>query len=177
MRSIGRRESLGVARAQGIVVLLVTGRNLGELRRVAGDFHFVDGIIAENGAVIHFPASRRTSLLRPAVPEPLVMELRRRGIPCTVGHCIVDAHADDAPRVLEVIRALELPLVQVFNRGRVMIVPQGVSKATGLRVVLDTLRLSPRNTFRHRRRRERPRASPCGRGQACRSRWNQALSQ
>ena len=35
------------------------------------------------------------------------------------------------------IRALELPLVLVFNAGRVMTLPQGVSKATGLHVALD----------------------------------------
>jgi hypothetical protein len=48
--------------------------------------------------------------------------------------------------VLAAIRALELPLVLIFNRGRVMTAPQGVSKATGLQVVLETLRLSARNT-------------------------------
>lgn len=140
------REAIAVARTQGIVVLLVTGRILSELQRVAGDLHFVDAVIAENGAVIHFPDSSRTSALSPAVPENFLMELRRRGIPFTAGQCLVDADANDAPRLLEVIRALELPLVQIFNRGRVMISPQGVSKATGLQIALATLRLSPRNT-------------------------------
>ena len=45
------------------------------------------------------------------------------------------------------IRSLELPLVLLFNGGRVMALPQGVSKATGLHQALDTLRLSPRNTL------------------------------
>lgn len=58
----------------------------------------------------------------------------------------MDADAAEAPRLLEVIRALELPLVLIFNGGRVMVLPQGVSKATGLHVALDTLRLSARNT-------------------------------
>ena len=72
------RDAIAVARTQGIVVLLVTGRILDELRRVAGDLHFVDGVIAENGAVIHFPDSGRTSALAPLVPEAFVAELRRR---------------------------------------------------------------------------------------------------
>jgi hypothetical protein len=59
---------------------------------------------------------------------------------------VVDADANEAPRLLEVIRTLELPLVLIFNRGRVMTAPQGVSKATGLHVALETLRLSARNT-------------------------------
>lgn len=140
------REAIARARTQGIVVLLVTGRILDELRRVAGDLHFVDGVIAENGAVIHFPDSGRTSTLAPLVPEGFIAELRRRGIPFSSGQCLVDADANEAPRLLEVIRTLELPLVLIFNRGRVMTAPQGVSKATGLHVALETLRLSARNT-------------------------------
>ncbi len=140
------RDAIAAARTQGIVVLLVTGRILDELRRVAGDLHFVDGVIAENGAVIHFPDSGRTSTLAPLVPEGFVAELRRRGIPFAAGQCLVDADANEAPRLLEVIRTLELPLVLIFNRGRVMTAPQGVSKATGLHVALETLRLSARNT-------------------------------
>jgi hydroxymethylpyrimidine pyrophosphatase-like HAD family hydrolase len=139
------REAIALARASGIVVLLVTGRILGELRRVAGDLGFVDAVIAENGAVMHFPDSDRTSALAPPVPAAFVRELQRRGVPFAVGQCLVDADARDAPRILDVIRELELPLVLAFNRGQVMTSAQGVSKATGLRVALDTLRLSARN--------------------------------
>jgi phosphoserine phosphatase len=140
------REAIAAARARGIVVLLVTGRILAELRRAAGDLHFVDAVVAENGAVIHFAGSGRTSALAPLVPEGFVAELRRRGVPFGAGQCLVDADAREAPRLLEVVRILELPLVLIFNRGRVMTMSQGVSKATGLHVVLETLRLSPRNT-------------------------------
>ena len=140
------REAIAEARTSGITVLLVTGRILDDLRRVAGDLHFVDGVIAENGAVLHFPNSGHTSLLAPALPAGFVSELSRRGIPARAGQCLLDAHATDAPRLLDVIRALELPLVLIFNAGRVMALPQGVSKATGLQVALNTLRLSARNT-------------------------------
>ena len=36
---------------------------------------------------------------------------------------------------------------KLFNRSRVMVLPQGVSKATGLHAALDMLRLSARNTL------------------------------
>jgi hypothetical protein len=140
------RDAIADARSRGITVLLVTGRILEELRRVAGDLHFVDGVIAENGAVIHFPASDHTSLLAPAVPQAYLDELRQRGIPAIAGSCLVEAGAADGVGLLETIRALELPLVLLFNRSRVMTLPQGVSKATGLHAALDMLRLSARNT-------------------------------
>ena len=141
------RDAIAAARRHGIMVLLVTGRILDELRRVAGDLHFVDGVVAENGAVVHFPDNGRTTMLAPAIPDSFIQEVRRRGIPFRSGQSIVDSDANEAPRLLEVIRSLEQPLVLAFNRGRVMVLPQGVSKATGLAVTLSTLRLSPRNTL------------------------------
>ena len=40
------REAIADARTVGVTVLLVTGRILEELQRVAGDLHFVDGVVA-----------------------------------------------------------------------------------------------------------------------------------
>jgi hydroxymethylpyrimidine pyrophosphatase-like HAD family hydrolase len=51
------RRAIAELRGRGIVVILVTGRVLEDLRRVAGDLHFVDAVVAENGAVIEFPSS------------------------------------------------------------------------------------------------------------------------
>ena len=140
------RDAIAAARSHGITVLLVTGRTLDELRQVAGDLHIVDGVVAENGAVVHYPASDRTSLLATAINEGFVEEIRRQGIRFQAGRCLVDADAHDAPRLLAAIHTLELPLMLAFNRSRVMVLPQGISKATGLAAALATLRLSPRNT-------------------------------
>ena len=140
------RDAIAVARARGFLVLLVTGRILDELRRVAGDLHFVDGVIAENGAVIHFPDSGHTEALAPTIPPAYIDELQRRGITCQIGQCLIDADAGDGARLLDIIRTLELPLVLLFNRSRLMTLPQGISKATGLRAALEILRASPRNT-------------------------------
>jgi hypothetical protein len=141
------REVIAALRSNGIIVLLVTGRILRELSRVAGDLHFVDCVVAENGAVVHFPASGHTTTLGPPLPTAFLDEIRRRGIPFEAGQCLIDTAADDGARLLEVIRSLEVPLVPVFNRSRLMILSQGVSKATGLHTALDMLRLSARNTL------------------------------
>jgi hydroxymethylpyrimidine pyrophosphatase-like HAD family hydrolase len=139
------REAIADARTRGITVLIVTGRSLDELRRVAGDLHFVDVVVAENGAVLHFPGNDYTTLLAAAVPAVLVDELQRRGVAATPGLCLIDCATSDALQVLDVIRQRELPLVLAFNRSRVMVLPQGVTKATGLQAALDMLRLSPHN--------------------------------
>ena len=53
------RDAIGAARRHGIAVVLVTGRRLSDLQRVAGDLHCFDAVVCENGAVLEFPASGR----------------------------------------------------------------------------------------------------------------------
>jgi hydroxymethylpyrimidine pyrophosphatase-like HAD family hydrolase len=140
------RALIADARARGIVVILVTGRRLTDLERVAGDLHFVDAVVAENGAVLHLPRSGYSTVLAPAVSPILLEELAARGVPYAAGDCVVEASADRATEVLAAIRSRELPLVLLFNRGRLMVLPQAVSKASGLREALTVLRLSLRST-------------------------------
>jgi hypothetical protein len=63
----------------------------------------------------------------------------------TPGKAIVDMDASVVPRVLSIIRRLELPLILACNRSRLMVLPQAVSKATGLCEAMAILRLSPHN--------------------------------
>ncbi len=143
----GVRRAIADVRAAGLIVIIVTGRILDELRHLVGDLRFVDAIVAENGAVLTFPESGRSMLHAPPVRSEMVDALRARGVPITAGESVIEADARSAPVLLDVIRALELPLVLVFNRGRVMVLPSGVNKAAGLREALRTLRLSPHNTM------------------------------
>ena len=43
-------SAIAYARRRNVIVMLVTGRILDDLRRVAGELRFVDGVVAENGA-------------------------------------------------------------------------------------------------------------------------------
>jgi len=141
------RRAIADVRARGITVLIVTGRTLEDLRRHAGDLRFVDAVVAENGAVISFPESGRSTVLAAPVPQNLVEALRQRGIPIDVGESVIEANATAAAAVLAAVQALELPQVLIFNRGRLMVLPSGVNKAMGLREALRTLRLSVHNTI------------------------------
>lgn len=132
------------ARAQGITVVLVTGRILADLHRVLTEEDLFDAIVAENGAVLAFPNGRTRALGRTASRE-LLSELCERRVECAFGDCVIEADADAAPQILGAIRKLELPLMLVFNRSRVMVLPQGINKATGLREALNTMRLSLHN--------------------------------
>ena len=139
------RKAIAELRAQNIVVIIVTGRIIDDLRKVAGDLHFVDAVVAENGAVIEFTDSGYSKVIGNPPPPSFLDALNREGIPHQAGRSIVEADTGDAPRLLAVLQRLELPLVLVFNKGRVMVLPQAISKATGLREALKILRLSPHN--------------------------------
>ena len=140
------RSAIGEARSRGISVILVTGRILSDLRRMAGSLDFVDGVVAENGAVLLFPDGNSRLIGQPP-PAIFVEELRRRGVDFTAGQCVVETDALVAPQILSIIRDLELPLVLVFNRGRLMVLPQAISKGMGLREALTMLRLSAHNAI------------------------------
>jgi hydroxymethylpyrimidine pyrophosphatase-like HAD family hydrolase len=139
------REAIADARRLGVAVMLVTGRRLDDLRRVAGRLQFVDSVVAENGALVHFPDGGLTTTLAPPIPPAFIARLQQEGITFQAGQCLIEADASAAPRMLNAIRELELPIVLVFNRSRVMALAQGISKATGLRAALEALRKSPRN--------------------------------
>ena len=107
----------------------------------------MDAVVAENGAVLAFPETGVSRLLAEPPPAHFREALDRRGIRFLAGECVVEASADAASALLRVIRELELPLVIAFNRGRVMVLPQAVSKATGLHEALYTQRLSLHNAL------------------------------
>ena len=118
---------------------------MSDLERAAGNLEFADAVVAENGAVIAFPNGHSWVVAQPP-PAEFLDELRHRAIGFTAGQCIVETDATLAPQLLSIIRERELPLTLLFNRGRLMVLPQAVSKSTGLHMILTALRLSIHNT-------------------------------
>ncbi len=143
----GARDAIAQLRLRGIAVILVTGRRLDDLKRVAGNLGCFSAIVAENGAVLYFPESGRHAIIGHAPSSGLIDALQRRGIDIAIGDSVIETDAARATSVLDVIRALEQPQILAFNRGRLMVLPPGVAKSIGLARVLSTLRLSIHNTI------------------------------
>ncbi|MEO5323300.1 HAD hydrolase family protein [Mesorhizobium sp. CC13] len=130
----------------GRKLILVTGRELPDLERVFPEHDIFDRIVAENGALLYTPATKKERPLAPPPPQAFVECLRRRGVvPLYVGRTIVATLVPNETIVLEEIRRLGLELEIIFNKGAVMILPSGVNKATGLAAALADLELSPHN--------------------------------
>ena len=133
------------ARADGILVLLVTGRIRSELE---GEFpglgeHF-DAVVLENGAVLELRG--RVRMLAPPVDPALGELLRERGVPVRSGDVLLAVDGSRTAAVAAAIAELELDYQVLHNRAAAMVLPAGVTKGTGLLGALAELNRSPHNT-------------------------------
>src|ERR1700680_689265 len=101
--------ALSRLRDTGRRLILVTGRELQDLLAVFPHIELFDRVVAENGAVVYWPAKREEKLLGEPPPEPFVRALRDRGVsPIAVGRVIVATWKPHETTVIEVIRDLGL---------------------------------------------------------------------
>jgi HAD superfamily hydrolase (TIGR01484 family) len=140
-------EAVGQLRQSGRKVLLVTGRELNDLLGVCPHVDRLDGVVAENGALLYWPQEKEVRQLAERPPDSFVEALARKGVkPVSVGHVIVATWRPHEKAVLEAIRDAGLELQVIFNKDAVMVLPTGVNKATGLEAALKHLGLSRHNT-------------------------------
>jgi len=133
-------------RDSGRKLIMVTGRELGELLGLVQHPEMFDRIVAENGAVLYCPQSKNVRLLAQSPPEEFAAELAKRGVDrVAVGRCIVAAWEPHQDTILHCIHDMALELQVIFNKGAVMVLPTGVNKATGLETALADLGLSRHN--------------------------------
>lgn len=133
-------------RESGRKLLLVTGRHLDDLCHVFPQVDWFDGIVAENGALLYYPATREEQLLGDRPPKAFIQALQARNVdPLEVGRVIVSTWEPHETTVLETIREQGLELQVILNKGAVMVLPSGVNKATGLEAALNRMGLSPHN--------------------------------
>jgi HAD superfamily hydrolase (TIGR01484 family) len=130
----------------GRKLILVTGRELPDLLRVFPALDVFDRIVAENGALLYTPATKEERPLGPPPDDAFVSRLKADKIePLSVGRVIVATWEPNETAALEAIRYLGLDLQIIFNMGAVMILPNGINKATGLVAALEGLGLSVHN--------------------------------
>lgn len=134
------------ARDAGLLLVMVTGRELSDLFNTFEHAALFDRIVAENGAVIYDPSTKRVDTLAPPPPPALVERLTREHVPISIGHSIVATVEPHEHRVLAAIHDLALEWHVIFNKGAVMALPADVTKATGLAAVLAALNIPPEHT-------------------------------
>src|SRR4051812_31961607 len=140
--------ALRAVRASGRRLVLVTGRELGELQQTFARLDLFDQVVAENGALLYDPATRAEQPLAERPSDAFIAALRARGVqPLAVGRVIVATWHPHEQTILEVIREQGLELQVIFNKGAVMVLPAGVNKSSGFQAALKTLGLSAHNAI------------------------------
>lgn len=136
--------ALARLRESGRKLVLVTGRELDELTTVCPRLDLFDRVVAENGALLYRPAWLESKVLAARPPESFVEALRARGVtPISVGRVVVAAWRPHETTIAEVIGESGLDLRIVLNKRAVMVLPAGVTKASGLVSALEEIGVSP----------------------------------
>jgi hydroxymethylpyrimidine pyrophosphatase-like HAD family hydrolase len=135
-------QALSQLKESGGKIILVTGRELGDLLEVCPETRLFDFIVAENGALLYRPATRQMRPLSEPPAESFVTKLRERGVhPLSAGNVIVATVQQHYQTVSQVIAEMDLDLEIIFNRESLMVLPAGLNKATGLKLALEELRV------------------------------------
>jgi hydroxymethylpyrimidine pyrophosphatase-like HAD family hydrolase len=139
--------ALGRARTQGLMLVPATGRQLADLADTFADVGLFHRIVGENGAVLFDPSAKVTRILAPAPPPALLDRLAAAGVPLSVGHSIVATVEPFEQEMRSAINELELNWHVVLNKGSVMALPAGVTKASGVVRALEELGVAPGQTM------------------------------
>jgi hypothetical protein len=135
------------ARARGLRLILATGRTFFELTRVCDRLDLFHAVVAENGGVLYFPAEGRICDMAVAPPPPLLAELARQGVPYEAGRVVIGTTRSWEGAVRRALAASGVTMALVPNRASLMLLPQGVSKASGVRHIIRMLGLSARDVL------------------------------
>ena len=140
-------EALERFRASGRQLVMVTGREIPELKAAFSRLDLFHLVVAENGAVLFRPSDGWLRLLADPPPAAFAERLRDDGVqPLSVGHVIVATVEPHEVPVIRAIKDLGLELQVIFNKGSVMVLPGGVNKASGLKKGLREIGFSPEDT-------------------------------
>lgn len=124
--------ALARLRASGRRLVMVTGRELPSLRAAYPRLASFDLVVAENGGLLYRPADDSSTIIGPSPSPALIEALLARGVPISTGAVVVATWSPHHDTVCEIIERLRLDVRVVLNKGAVMILPNGVDKATGL---------------------------------------------
>lgn len=139
-------DALERLKASARKLVLVTGRELDELKAIFPEHTLFDMIVAENGALLYSPSTLKEHLLGERPPDSFIEELKKQNVlPLSVGRVIVATWEPNETIVLEAIKRTGIEHQVIFNKGAVMVLPPGINKAAGLQAVLQQMKFSCHN--------------------------------
>ena len=141
--SVSTEAALQSLRSAGFRMILVSGRRLENIRQICGALDLFDAVILENGAISFCPATGTEQLIAPAVDQRFLADLASElpGEQLFVGRSMIATAAEHAGCVEVAIARGGYDLHIVSCGRRVMVLPRGIDKGSGLSHALAGLRL------------------------------------
>src|SRR5690349_13469668 len=113
-------HALEQVRAAGYKILMVTGRELTELKLVFPRLDLFDVIVAENGAELYWPAEDREEILGDPPSAEFLAEMRRLDVtPFSVGKVIFATWRPHEVAIADAIARLGFDYQIIFNKKAV----------------------------------------------------------
>lgn len=129
-------------------LILVTGRPISYVKKMCKKFKGWRCIIAENGAVIYFPATKKTITINTYYmtrAKKIIKNLNRPGI--LIGKVMAQAKAEDEQLIMDKLGKLNEKVSIIKNADKIMILPITVDKGLGLRIAMRYLNIDPDKTI------------------------------
>jgi len=134
---------LATVRRMGLKVVLVSGREYAQLAPIAEELRAVDALVAENGAVIEAPIGGAVKVVGRRTGNRVRRQLAAaRWTGAEFGEVVASVPRRFGSRVGRLLEGLAVDLIP--NVDRVMVLPEGVTKASGMRIALRALHLGSR---------------------------------
>ncbi len=127
----GLANAIRLIKNKGVAFSIVSGRNYDFLLEFCGKLDgVVDSFVAENGCIGHFNGKKYV-IGRSAQRKALLGRLDRLNVPYGQGEVIIGVDASHEKELAEALSGLAEAFDVIRNVDSLMILPRGVSKASG----------------------------------------------
>lgn len=133
-------DALKKLKERGVKILIASGRQLNFLAEQLGRIGLFDAFVAENGAILHFPYFEITVSLGGDTSRIKAI-FRNSSFEVEEGEVLISVKRAFEEEVKKMIRDAGIKAELHFNRDSIMVLPEGVNKAVGVKEALTKLGL------------------------------------
>jgi len=142
------KDLMNEIKKTNIDVVLSTGRNIMYVRKLCNAFKIWRCVVAENGAVIYFPKTRKTITINTFHMTKSKRIIREMELPGTViGKVIVSVKIKYEDKVRKKLGKYANDVTFVRNVDETIILPLGVDKGVGVRLAMKYLNIDLNRTI------------------------------
>ena len=127
---------------------LATGRSINYVKALCKKYNIWRAVIAENGAVIYFPITKKTITINTEdmkKAKKLIKNMNLKEV--SIGKIIASINERDEIKVRTALGNLAENLAFERNGNEIMVLPKGVEKGLGVRIAMQYMNINLDNTL------------------------------